>query len=45
MGVEQRPERKIKKEIENLKKKYSNIGKNEYFISRWGYTLEFKEAL
>ena len=44
MGVEQRPERKIKSEIEKLKKKYPKIGKNEYFISRWGYTLKFKEA-
>ena len=45
MGEEQRPDIKMKKEIEKLKTKYPNIGKNEYFISRWGYTLEFKEAL
>ena len=29
---------------QKLMKRYPNIGKNEYFISRWGYTLEFNEV-
>lgn len=35
--------RRIKKDINTLKEKYSNIGDNEYFISNWGFTLEFHE--
>ena len=43
VGSEQKT-REIKKEMKALKKRYPNIGKNEYFISRWGYTLEFNEV-
>ena len=32
---------KLKKEMKKLTEKYPNIGNNEFFISRWGYTLEF----
>ena len=43
VGSEQKS-KKVKKGLEKLMKRYPNIGKNEYFISRWGYTLEFNEV-
>ena len=43
VGSEQKS-KKIQKELEKLMKRYPNIGKNEYFISRWGYTLEFNQV-
>ena len=41
IGSEQKS-RRIKKEMKALKKRYSKIGDNQYFISHWGYTLEFQ---
>ena len=40
----ERKSKKIQKELKKLMKKYPNIDKNEYFISRWGYTLEFNQV-
>ena len=42
VGAE-RKKKEIKKEMKTLTEKYPNIGNNEFFISRWGYTLEFSD--
>ena len=42
VGAERKSKR-IQKEMKKLTEKYPSIGNNEFFISRWGYTLEFSD--
>ena len=42
VGAERKSKR-IHKEMKKLTEKYPSIGNNEFFISRWGYTLEFSD--